>query len=136
MNKNFTEAPSLTMLYGEQIGPEIIAAARKYGVDPSDVTAVLESRPDMMGVGEGFATVFKSIGEGIGQAAPGIGAAVQAIRSGKPIQAVAQPSPVVSQGMINTPFGPVSPLMLAIPAAGILGFILIKKMKKSSKKRK
>lgn len=136
MNKTFTEAPSLTMLYGEEIGPEIVKAARKYGVDPADVAQVLQERPDLMGVGEGFATVFKSISEGVGAAAPGIGAAVNAIRAGKPIQAANVPAPVVSQNTIQTPFGPVSPLMIALPVAGILGFILIKQMNKASKKRR
>lgn len=136
MNKQFNEAPSLTMLYGESIGPEIMRAARKYGVRPADVAAVIESRPELMGVGEGFANVFQAISKGVGEAAPGIGAAITAMRSGKPIAATPAPAPVVSQGMINTPFGPISPLMLAIPAAGILGFILIKQMKKADKRRK
>lgn len=136
MNKTFSEGPSLTMLYGEQIGPEIIRAAKKYGVSAQDVAAVLESRPEMMGVGEQFTSVFQSIAKGVGEAAPGIGAAIQAIRSGKAIQPVAPAAPVVAPGMINTPFGPVSPLMIAIPVAGVLGFILIKEMKKADKRRK
>jgi len=135
MNQVFNEIPSLSLLYGDSIGPEIVAAARKYGVSPAVVADILENNPDLMGVGEGFSNVFSAISQGVGQAAPGIGAAINAIRSGNAINAAPAPAPVVSQGMINTPFGPVSPLMLAIPAAGILGFILIKQMKKASKKR-
>lgn len=136
MNKIFTEGPSLTMLYGSEIGPEIVRAARKYGVNPADVAAYLEERPEIMGVGENFATVFESIGKAVGQAAPGIGAAVQAIRAGKPIPTTPAATPATAPGMINTPWGQVSPLMIALPIAGILGIMLVKKMAKADKKRK
>lgn len=134
MNKTFSEAPSLTMLYGADIEREIFKAARKYNVRPDAVANMIESNPALMGESK-FLESFQTIAKSVGDAAPGIGQAINAIRSGKAITPAVQPAAPAMQ-TINTPFGPVSPLMLALPVAGILGFMLIKQMKKADKKRR
>jgi hypothetical protein len=120
------EMPSLTMLYGDSIQDEISRQAAMFNVSPDDVRAQLEQHPEYMGAvnTEGVANVLKAVGQGATQAATMVSSL------GKP--AVAPGGTAAPAKTTWNILGyQVSPAMVLIPAAGIIGFMVVRSMKRA-----
>jgi hypothetical protein len=93
-----------------------------------------------MGDWSGFMDVIGKISDVAGKVAPSItqmAASLKKSASGGLVTAPpTQDNTKPIAGVINTPFGPMSPMMIGIPIAGIVGFLLIRKMRKHDRKRK